>query len=276
VFARRTIAGDAANYDVATAYDALGQPKQVTYPDGDTVTYLETGYGNITGISSDVDGAGTTYTPQILASGAAPTAWGAPASLSLGNGLTTAYTYDYRARLKTTITGAVQNTALSYDDASNVTAVTDNTTSEAATYTYDNLNRLTGMTIASTTAATYTYNAIGNMTSKVESYAGMLNPTNITALNYPAPGQPRPHAVTSTTGTPALTLAYDADGNLQTQGAAAYTYDAENRLKTRGVAGGTVTYLYDASGTLVKRTNADGTYTEYVGGIYEKNFDGQA
>ncbi len=84
----------------------------------------------------------------------------------------------------------------------------------------------------------------------------------------------RPHAVTSTAGTPALALTYDADGNLATQGSSAYTYDAENRLKTRTVSGGTVTYTYDANGTMVKRTNADGTWTVYVGGVYEKNSDG--
>lgn len=33
-----------------------------------------------------------------------------------------------------------------------------------------------------------------------------------------------------------------------------------------------MTYAYDGGGALVKRTNADGTYTEYIGGIFEKTF----
>ena len=52
------------------------------------------------------------------------------------------------------------------------------------------------------------------------------------------------------------------------------TFDAENRLKTRDVTGGQDTYTYDAGGTLVKRVNADGSWTVYIGGVYEKNSDG--
>jgi RHS repeat-associated protein len=201
-------------------------------------------------------------------------------NLALGNGLTTRYTYDSRQRVTgitagtALVPGSTQNMALTYDDASNVTAVTDRSTGEVDGYTYDALDRLTSMTVNGIGAASYSYDTIGNMTAKTESLAGMLNPTNMT-LTYPASGSAsvRPHAVTSTTGSQALTLAYDANGNLATQGSSTYTYDAENRLKTRTVSGGHDTYLYDAHGTLVKRVNADNTSTVYIGGIYEAAYD---
>jgi RHS repeat-associated protein len=77
-----------------------------------------------------------------------------------------------------------------------------------------------------------------------------------------------------------LALRYDANGNLCTKqpgaqscpgtpGVDAYTFDAENRLKTRHDGTGAVTYAYDGNGTQVKRTNGDGSWTAYVGGVYE-------
>jgi YD repeat-containing protein len=81
-------------------------------------------------------------------------------------------------------------------------------------------------------------------------------------------------------GTPSLTLAYDANGNLASvtpQGGSptTYTFDVENRLKTRGTAAGTVSYTYDGNGTMLKRTDADGSYTVYIGGVFERTFDAQ-
>jgi RHS repeat-associated protein len=113
---------------------------------------------------------------------------------------------------------------------------------------------------------------------------GVMNEgwSNLT-LAYPAPGgtSARPHAVATayqssatTCGSPSpwLSLSYDGNGNLAGQGTSAYTFDAENRLKTRSASGGAVSYTYDGNGTMVKRTNADGSWTVYIGGIYEKSF----
>jgi RHS repeat-associated protein len=51
-------------------------------------------------------------------------------------------------------------------------------------------------------------------------------------------------------------------------------YDQDGHLASRSVAGGTVSYLYFADGALAKRTNADASWTAYIGGMYEKNSDG--
>jgi hypothetical protein len=53
--------------------------------------------------------------------------------------------------------------------------------------------------------STYSYNAIGNLTYK----------SDVGAYNYPAPGQARPHAVTSVSGGSInATFTYDLKGNL--------------------------------------------------------------
>jgi RHS repeat-associated protein len=266
VMGRTTV--DGVGYNVSRTFDALDQVIDLTYPDGELVHYSSYAQGQINGLSSTTHG-------QTLLSGATHTPWHAVSSLTLGTGQITNYTYDYRLRLNTlktgtsTTPGSSQDLTLTYDDASNVAAVTDSTgTPETVTYSYDSLNRLTGGTgFAGALTANYTYNAIGNMLMKQE------GASNLT-LSYPAsgPSSVRPHAVTSTTGTQGLSLSYDANGNLTTQGASAYGYDAENRLKTRSASGGTVSYTYDGNGTMVKRTNADGTWTVYIGGVYEKSF----
>ncbi|TAK63882.1 MAG: hypothetical protein EPO22_06265, partial [Dehalococcoidia bacterium] len=255
---RRTVDGEPEPFDMATTYPTLSQPNMiVSYPGGDVVSYNATTQGTVTGVSSDVDGNGPTAS-QTLLSNATPKPWGAIASLPLGNGSTTNYTYDYRTRLTNIQTGTAQNLTLTYDDASNVATLADSTgTPETLTFSYDGLNRLIGATgFAGGLTSSYVYNSIGNMTTKQE------GTSNLT-LNYPNSGQGsvRPHAV-STFGSPLVTLTYDANGNLATQGSSSYAFDSENRLTTRDTSGGNAfEYRYDGSGTLVKRIAVGGAQT---------------
>jgi RHS repeat-associated protein len=70
---------------------------------------------------------------------------GALASLSLGTGQTTSYTYDYRLRMQTTVTGSVQNVTLTYDAASNITSVADAVAEESAERTMSGDQRATDL-----------------------------------------------------------------------------------------------------------------------------------
>jgi RHS repeat-associated protein len=190
-----------------------------------------------------------------------------------GNGRTTTYSYDYRQRLINIKTGTQQDLTLTYDAAGNITGVTDATAGEVATYLYDDTNRLTEMKIGGATVASYAYNAIGNMLTKSE--AASLSMTYGPQVTCAAGTRTLPHAVVSTTGAQALTLAYDCNGNLASvtpQGgpATTYTFDVENRLKTRATASGTISYTYDGNGTMLKRTNADGSSVRYIGGLFEE------
>ncbi len=248
-------------------YDNLGQARTVTYPDNDVVTYgVNNDQGFITSMSSDT----VQFPVQNLVTNIVRTPWGATASISLGttNALVTSYAFDHRLRLSniTTANGtSIQNLSYAFDDASNVVAVSDSVAGESLAYTYDQLDRLTAMSINTTSQATYTYNQIGNLLSKVEG-------TNTATMTYPTSGQgaTRPHAATALSGTANFaSLTYDANGNLTGRSdGTTYAYDAENRMTQRPVSGGTVNYVYDGDGGLLKKTEP-GSSTAYVGGIYE-------
>jgi len=264
---RRTIAGDATDYNTVRTYDGLDQLDTITFPDGELVDYGMAAQGNVTSITSTPPG----LLAQTIASSAYQTPWLAPASMTLANGaVVTSFGYDNRMRLTSIQSGSVQNLALAYDLAGNVTSLTDNIAqpAETSSFSYDTRNRLIDMSINGTPSALYSYDPTGNMTIKQE------GSSNLT-LSYPTPGAAHPHAVNGTTGTQVLTgFAYDANGNMTAQGTSVYTFDAENRLKTRSVSGGTVSYTYDGNGTLLKKTNADGSWTAYIGDGYEKRSDG--
>jgi RHS repeat-associated protein len=272
---RRTI--DGGVYDISRTFFATGQVKDLYYPvDGEHVAYTLNGDdGSIAGMN--IAGGEMIFTNLVNKP------WGAPASFTLGSGLgtgpTTTYSYDDpRMRLTRIQTATAQDLTLTYDYASNVHTITDNTgTPETATYGYDASNRLTSMSIAGVTYASYDYNAIGNMTKK--------NEASPSQLCYPASGagSVHPHAVTGTytTGScsaPTTTMTYDANGNMIAStgntGTTSYSFDAENRLRSR-LNGVGMVYTYDGNGALLKRTStSDGAYTVYVAGIFEETSAG--
>lgn len=119
----------------------------------------------------------------------------------------------------------------------------------ARTLTYDQLNRLNGMSDADTAAtcqgASWTYDTWGNRLTQT--------PTKGSCTMWS-------QAYDSTnriTG-----WAYDAAGNLLNDGSHSYTYDAENRIKQVD-GGSTATYAYDAKGRRVEK-QAGGATTDYV------------
>jgi len=235
------------------------------------VAYATNFQSDVTGVTSTPQGQAS----QTIVYNATKSPLGAPASLVYGNqlALTTTYGYDSRMRVSSiqTIQSVTPNThvqdlALTYDPTGNLMQLVDNGASggETSTYSYDYLNRLTGMSVGSMQVAAYAYDAVGNLVRKKE---GQLDLT----LDYDQTGQPQPHphAVTKLkfTGTANTykALSYDANGSLAAASASVggaqqdgFAFDAENRLKTRssglGPASVTTEYVYDGSGALVKKT----------------------
>ncbi|HEX6682771.1 MAG TPA: RHS repeat-associated core domain-containing protein [Candidatus Limnocylindrales bacterium] len=106
----------------------------------------------------------------------------------------------------------------------------------------------------------WTYDPTGNRTSQTAHKAGG---DQVTTYAHPAPGQPRPHSLTSTGGAVSGTYSYDAAGNTTSRpapsGQQALTWDAEGHLAA--VAGGSATssYLYDAGGARLITRDSGGT-----------------
>jgi YD repeat-containing protein len=162
-------------------------------------------------------------------------------TLPLGNGLTPTYTYygwtdtatvdgqvmGQGGRLKTLVTGTLQNLEYKYDKVGNVKTITDSIASETQTYGYDALNRLTNATVTGGPAPyseSYDYDAQGNLWHKG-------SPSFVLSYNDAA----HVHGVTDAGSN---TYAYDENGNQDSRSLATgldmgeyeLKYDAENRL----------------------------------------------
>jgi RHS repeat-associated protein len=216
---RRTV--DAAAYDVHREFHPLGSVRKLTYPDGEEVQYsAHAAGGQLASVSS------LTHQQPLLSS-VSYTPWHATHIATFGNGQSTTYGYDHRARITSIHSSSIQDVTFEYDDASNVKTVND--AGEVATYAYDELHRLTGMWLDGSPVASYTYNSIGNLLTKHEGASSLT-------LGYPAAGTARPHAATSISGTIDGGLKYDQNGNVagswveDADFSHSYEFDAENRI----------------------------------------------
>jgi RHS repeat-associated protein len=117
----------------------------------------------------------------------------------------------------------------------------DGLTNETVNYTYDAVNRLSGVSATGATSGAwtqgYTYDGFGNLTAKTAVGA------------YPAWNGGADPATNRQNG-----MSYDANGNAGTIVAGiTFAYDVENRLIQGGVYGSQETYAYDPSGKRVKK-----------------------
>ncbi len=238
---------------VRAAFDNLGRSGSLRYPDGEVVVSAFdrggaqislTGYGDFAG----ADGA---YGRQPYLSGASLTVTGRLAQLIYGNGVKTSFIYDdgptknpagapntdgtfgnellanqiavLPPSATMTTTQVLQDQHYVYDSVGNLLNRQDFAAQGpaapaapyAATYTYDDLSRLTsftthfGATLAGSGA--YSYDALGNLTAKESAalhYGGQTECSR---------SSPPPHAVTAwTRGRFRTDYCYDANGALVT------------------------------------------------------------
>ncbi|WP_246459540.1 polymorphic toxin-type HINT domain-containing protein [Streptomyces himalayensis] len=315
-------AGVPQTLQFATAYNVDGtiqytrEPTVAGLPSTGTQTYEQIDYTYDTlGMLNTAKGVtgyvlGTTYTPvglleqQTLGSDSA------------GKKVYVANQYeDGTRRLKesdvTTDTHSymLQDLKYSYDDAGNITAISDTATWQGTSqadhqcFAYDGHRRLTeawtpktadcstaGRTTSNLGGAapywfSYTYNAAGQR--KTETQHGLSGNTTITNSYGTATGQPHPLARTETTvpgsSTPTThTYEYDKTGNTTrrpgTQATQTLTWNSEGKLRQASEPAAdakpatSTQYLYDADGELLIRRAAttDGETTLYLGGTEVK------
>ncbi|MBS0575662.1 MAG: RHS repeat protein, partial [Proteobacteria bacterium] len=157
-------------YTIAYAYDALGRPTAITYPNGVVAGYT---YANgkpatmtvtINGVTRNVV-TGLTYLPYGDANG-----W------TYGNGLVRANTYDLDGRLtgiSTTVPSSsalIQSLAYGFDANDTITAISNGANASLTqSFGYDELTRLTGVT-SNSGNWTWGYDGNGNRSSQTSSY----------------------------------------------------------------------------------------------------------
>jgi RHS repeat-associated protein len=159
----------------------------------------------------------------------------------------------------------LQDVRHSWDAGGNLSTRQDMLSSETETFSYDFIDRLTG--VSGPYTELFTYNQIGNLLTK-------------TGSSYTYGSSSHKHAVTTIGST---SYAYDANGNMTTRGTQTITWDVENRPLT--VTGG-ATFVYDGDGNRVKSRfikiirdfeSRDSQKTEssqtilYINKYYEKN-----
>jgi RHS repeat-associated protein len=195
------------NFGYRTTYDSRnGQIASITYPSGSTIYRRYNSTGFLTQLRDDNNAFVWTINSRDAELHIT--------SQTAGNGVTTTQAFDPNTGLIENQRAGSGNSVASFeytfDTIGNLKTRKDaNQWSNPERFCYDSLNRLTNYNIGAactgTGSTTVSYDAIGNITSR----------TGVGTYNY---NGPRPHAVTSITGTvDGLTnpqYIYDGNGNL--------------------------------------------------------------
>lgn len=261
------------NLNVGFAYDLGDKLTGMTDSLGST-TYGYDGYNRLSSLK-DAQGSTVGYTYDAASN---------LTQLTYPDGKTVSYTYDALNRLSTVSINWLSETAsYFYDNAGRLTGITQ-FNGTIVTPGYDNSNRLTSLNNKANGSIItgYTYNLDNNGNRTTINATGALPPANVAqniSYTYTATG----NRLTNFSST---ALAYDNDGQLQTEGPTSYTFDGAHRLTAYGTssfsydganhrlkatrAGTANKYVYDASGNLLAEEDGNGNILMYF--IYGKGF----
>ncbi|MER9335046.1 FG-GAP-like repeat-containing protein [Mesorhizobium sp. M0293] len=176
--------------------------------------------------------------------------------ITYANGVKTSFTYSPTRRWLTRITttlgaGTVMDRQFTRDSLGRITDIAgiSGTGPNSWHYVYDNADRLTTADNLgdNTLDETFVYAANDNMLSRTR-VAG--------TYVYPSASAPRPHAPISVG---ANAMAYDANGNLTSDGTRTLIWDEANRLKTVTRASNTVNLAYGPDGARAKKSSSFAT-----------------
>jgi RHS repeat-associated protein len=246
---KRTI--DSVDYVTRFDYDGADRVTWILYPTGENITQDYNGRGLPYSLSGSVVGdiVNSTVYNNL----------GQITEINLNNGLTNSFEYwgidesgGYYGRLYRINVGNLMDVRHTWDAGGNLVQRQDYLASENENFTYDFLDRLTGVSGAYTSS--FSYDEIGNIVSK-----------NGVSYTYGT----KPHAVTQVGST---SYSYDANGNMITRGSQGIDWDAENRPISVSDNGIVTTFVYDGDGNRVKKVVDDGqtaVTTIYVNRFYE-------
>ncbi|HEV7566349.1 MAG TPA: PA14 domain-containing protein [Microbacteriaceae bacterium] len=140
-------------------------------------------------------------------------------------------------------------------------------TTGTTSYGYDNLGRLSTVTLPSTVQRTYSYDLDSNRTQIVE------NSTTTATYTYDPTTTAGVDQLTSQTG-PTRSFSYDSDGRMTSRGSDTISWNGRDRISGGTFAGTSVSYAYDAAGQIRSRTSGTATIRYLVGGLFETDGSG--
>lgn len=242
-----------SDYSTAYSYDEAGNMLTSTDGGGNTDTYNYSPANEVQSITSSLNDAN--HPPNLLSN----VQYGpfGPLEWQLGNGLGVAALYDGLGRqvgnylCSGTPSVDCQNSTqiFGFWIAMQGQRVSEACTGPCTTYGYDEFNRLSSSNLNNGQQAfSWTYDRWGNRWQQ-----------NVTAGTGPAP---QLSFNTSTNQIATSGYAYDAAGNMTSDGTHTYTYDAEGNM-TKVDSGSTATYTYDALNQRVRIDSPSGGI-EYV------------
>jgi RHS repeat-associated protein len=204
-------------------------------PSGQAVTYGYNSNHQITNIT--VNGttvvSGVTYEP-----------FGGVNGWSWGNGSTTSRSFNTDGIVSQIVTASV-TLGYSFDNADRISGISDSSNSALTwAYGYDVLDRLTSATTSATTDG-WTYDANGNR----------LTQTGTTGITFSV--STTSNQLSSTSGALARTYTYDAAGHATGFGGFAYGYNDRGRMNS--TSENVTNYLYNALGQMIEKSGTLGT-----------------
>jgi len=230
-------------YGISYNYDTVGNRTKLKVNGATFATYT---YDAANRMTSLADGANQNFTYNYDAANRV-TSRNAP------NGVTSNYAYDDLDRLTSLMHSAgsmvLSGNTYTYNDANNLSSWTTQTAQR--TYSYDAVDRLTGVTNFSTPVESYAYDAVGNRTASHLS----------ASYSYQSANQ-----LVSTSN---ATFAYDNNGNTISKtdglGTTTFTFNEENQLTRAALPNGlTVDYKYDGLARRIQRSTSAGADERYV------------
>ncbi|MFH8477069.1 SpvB/TcaC N-terminal domain-containing protein [Streptomyces sp. NPDC018000] len=245
-------------YTTAWRYDAFNRVLQMTYPDGEVLTYDYDSGGQVSRATGSKNGTSYTYLDRLDYD-----KFGQKILQQTGNGVRTTYTYDTEDRrlgaLKSVAPGgtAFQNLGYTYDKIGNITSLANNVPQggdiggpSSQTYGYDDQYRLT--------SASGQYTDKNNAVNKYTLSLGYDSVHNTTSKS-------QTHEVTG--GTPAFPVGGGGagpiepvedpsnPGDVQDRTTYDYTYAYDGAKPHAPNKVGPISHAYDANGNLTGTVN---------------------
>jgi YD repeat-containing protein len=226
---------DSVQYVTQYTYDQNGNLKTMTYPSGKVITFNTTNDR----VTSVLNGAAT------IATNIQYKPFGGMTSITYGNGLTGAISYDNQYRITGITAGTVMSLSYpTYDANGNITVITNALdATKNKSFSYDTLDRLSTATSSGIWGSlAWTYDGVGNrLTENANSYTYTANTNKLSSAN-------------------GLSYGFDSNGNTTTEGSRVYTFNQNQRLIQVVDGAMTANYAYNGSGQRVKK-NVNGTVT---------------
>ena len=247
---------DGTAHTLTYSRDAYGRISSVTYPSGLVISYTYDSYGS--GQLYQLK-RGTT----VLFTNTAMNGLGQYTSYSLGNGKTTQVTYSYGMPTRYYAAG-VQDLNLSWNfQSGNLNSRYDAVKGKTESFTYDNLNRLTGSTVAGQSALTQTYAANGNISTKHDAGAYSYDAARLHAVNNVTnPNTTIPLVTQNITYTPYYQPATIAENNYSLTLSYAADYERIKTVLKQGTTTLTTRYFFDGYEKTV--TGSTTQYIQYI------------